>query len=269
LRRQEFALPGEESRVATGRPSRKTSVLKAPAQPNRSLVGGLECLDYLVAAEAPVGSREIAREMNLEHTRANRLLGTLAFMGLAERTGGRKYVPGPALHVLAAMSLRGSRLLSVALAPLEKLAARLPEFSVALGVLWRRQVVYLYFRRPGRSAEVAIGGERLFPAEQSSIGQVLLAERSPQEIGKLYADRPAREVRAILRGVRAATRQAYALVDGRSLGVAVGSPAVAGLAIAGEVQRSELRKLVAMIGGTAAAIAAALAAGSVSEEGEP
>jgi len=254
--------------MTTGHGLRNDPALKAPAQPNRSLVGGIECLEYLVAADSPVGSREVAREMSLEHTRANRLLGTLAFMGLAERTPGRKYVPGPALHVLSAMSLRGSRLLSVALPRLEGLAARLPEFSVALGVLWRCQVVYLYFRRPGRNAEVAIGSERLFPAEQSSIGQVLLAEREPEEIRELYAHRPAGDVRAILTEIATAAGRGYALVGGKTLGVAVGSPAVAGLAIAGKFQRGELGNLVEMIAGTADAIAAALAAGDPCQKGE-
>jgi DNA-binding IclR family transcriptional regulator len=243
------------------KPKRSADGSALPAQPNRSLVGGLECLEYLVAADNPVGSREVAREMDLEHTRANRLLGTLAFMGLAERTSDRKYVPGPALHVLAAMSLRGSRLLSVALPHLEKLAAELPEFSVALGVLWRQRVVYLYFHRPGELPEVAIGGERLFPAERSSIGQVLLAGREREEVRGLYRDRPAKQVAEILREVKTAGKRGYAFVNGRTLGVAVGSPAVAGLAIAGKVDRRKLKGLVQTVGRTAGAIAADLAAG--------
>jgi DNA-binding IclR family transcriptional regulator len=217
---------------------------KGPAQPNRSLVGGLECLEYLAGAGRPVGSREAARALGLEPTRANRLLGTLAWMGLAERTADRKYTAGSGLHVLAAMSLRGSRLLSTAAPHLARLGDELPGFSVALGVLWRRQVVYLYFAGPGEDARVAIASRDLFPAEKSSIGQVLLAGMGEGAVRELYADREAGEVERLTGELEGVRREGYALVNERTLGIAVGEPAVAGIALAGVTNEEDRTRLV-------------------------
>jgi DNA-binding IclR family transcriptional regulator len=207
--------------------------LSLPAQPNQSLLSGMECLHSLVACGHPVGSREIARELDIEPTRANRLLGTLAYMGLAQKTADGKYTPGSGLHVLAAMSLQGSKLLSAALPHLDKLSENQPNCSVALGVLWRRQVVYLYFSKPGQEARVAIASQGLYPAELSSIGQLMLAEKSTKEIRQLFKDRPASEVKTILNEIRTAKKQGFAFLGNRTLGVAIGSPVIAGLALAG------------------------------------
>jgi len=59
-----------------------------PAQPNLSLINGLTCLQELIASPSLVGSRELARRLGLEPTRVNRLLGTLAQLGLAEPSAG-------------------------------------------------------------------------------------------------------------------------------------------------------------------------------------
>src|SRR5450432_664771 len=109
-----------------------------PAQPNQSLANGIACLQALTAAEDAIGSRELARRLGLEPTLANRLLGTLAELGLAERTPERKYRPGPGIHVLAAQSLRGSGLLQAALPVIRGLLDE--GLAVALGVLWRSDV---------------------------------------------------------------------------------------------------------------------------------
>ena len=230
--------------MAIGYRSRKNPETRPPAQPNRSLAGGLDCLGTLVAAERPVGSRELARELGLDPTRVNRLLGTLAHLGLAERTAGRKYVPGPGLHVLAAMSLRGSRLLSAAMPHLAALGAELPGYSVALGVLWRRHVAYLYFAGPGEEPQVAIASRDLFPAEKSSIGLVMLAGRERKEVRELFKDRPAAEGKELLGRVQSTRKRGWALVAGRTLGVPVGDPPVAGLALAGKVNARNRARLV-------------------------
>ncbi len=228
---------------------------KGPAQPNRSLVGGLDCLAYLASVGRPVGSREAARELGLEPTRANRLLGTLAWMGLAERTADRKYTPGAGLHVLAAMSLRGSRLLGAAVPHLGRLGERFADCSVALGVLWRRHVVYLYFAGPGEDARVAVASRDLFPAEQSSIGRVLLARMNDAEIRDLYAGGETGLPEGLLDEINEIRDRDWALVNERTLGVALGDPPFAGLAIAGPGMAGETETRVAVLRETAAAIA--------------
>jgi DNA-binding IclR family transcriptional regulator len=137
------------------------------------LLHGIQCLQWLASAGRPVGSRELSRLLRVEHTRVNRALGTLQELGLAARTADRKYRPGPALHVFAAQSLRGSGLLAAALPHLRELHGE--NLTVALGVLWEKQVCYLVHARPGQAMDESIGRHELWPAETSSLGLVLLA----------------------------------------------------------------------------------------------
>jgi DNA-binding IclR family transcriptional regulator len=204
-----------------------------PAQPNQSLQCGIECLLELASTSEPVGSREMARRLDQEHTRVNRLLGTLAHLGLAERTPDRKYAPGPGVHMLAALSLRGSKLLKCALPHIRDLMERTGE-RIALGVLWRDHVCYLYHGGPDEPLEAAIAQENLFPAEQSSIGLVLLAARADgrNRLGKIRRD-------------------GFALSPTRSLAVPVGDPPIAGLAVSGRVQANQVQYLVKELRDTA------------------
>ncbi|HEX3133404.1 MAG TPA: helix-turn-helix domain-containing protein [Planctomycetota bacterium] len=155
-----------------------TEVCHVTAQPNQSLGRGLEVLHALCGAEGPIGSRELSRRLGMEHTRVNRLLGTMAALGLAERTADRRYRPGPAVHVLAASSLRSSGLLQAALPIIRELHAE--GFGAALGVLWRDQVCYLYHGKPNQPLERGLAGHQLFPAAWSSIGTILRAQTDPE-----------------------------------------------------------------------------------------
>jgi DNA-binding IclR family transcriptional regulator len=223
---------------------------KTPAQPNRSVQDGLECLWQLVAEARPVGSRELARMMEMEPTRANRMLGTLAAMGLAAQTPDRKYVAGPGIHVLAAMSLRGSHLLDAAGRPMQKLVENTGG-RVALGVLWRRRVCYLFHGRPDRAPLASVAGHNLYPAERSSIGKVLLAAHTEDVIKERFAEQDV-DVAQLLTELREVRRLGYAVnrEDGRaqSIAVAVGRPAVAGLAVMCDVTDQNRNELLAALG---------------------
>ena len=131
---------------------------QGPAQPNQSLAHGLSCLQMVVSAGEPIGSRELARALGLEHTRVSRLLGTLAMLGLTEKTADSKYQPGPAIHVLAAQSIQGSRLLTASLPQLKLLQHT--GMDVALGVVWRKHVCYLFYGRSGLALEEGMGAEK-------------------------------------------------------------------------------------------------------------
>ncbi len=168
------------------------------AQPNQSLGHALTCLIGLTDAGGPVGSRELARRLGMEHTRVNRLLGTLADLGLAERDAERKYRPGPGIHGLAAGALRGSGLLQAALPEIRALHAA--GCGVALGLLWLGRVVYLYHGRPQGALEDNLAAHVPWDPQDSSIGKVLTSGAP------------------------------YATVTG-SLAVPIGAPAIAGLAV--------------------------------------
>jgi DNA-binding IclR family transcriptional regulator len=230
-----------------------------PAQPNQGLIDGLACLQGLASGAGPVGSRELARRLGLEPTRVNRLLKTLAHLGIAAQTADRRYVPGPGMHVLAAQSLFGSGLIRQAVGPLEELH-RLG-LAVALGVLWRREVCYLYHALPGAAPATALGRVGLYPAERSGIGLALLATRPDDAVRALYADRgPAgfgstdtligelRRFRA--EGVAVATRETHDV----SVGVPLGEPAYAAVALAGAITHDRIPHLADVLRSTAAAI---------------
>lgn len=191
------------------------------AQPNQSLGHGLEVLHVLCGAEGPIGSRELARRLGMEHTRVNRLLGTMATLGLAERTADRRYRPGPAVHVLAASGLRSSGLLQAALPVIRELHAE--GFGVALGVLWRDQVCYLYHGKPNQPLERGLAGHQLFPAAWSSIGTILTAQNDPA----LAAEKE----RGWVWVVPPRNPDLPNAPPGGSMAAPVGSPVVAGLAI--------------------------------------
>ena len=235
-----------------------------PSQPNQALIDGLAVLQALAMSESPIGSREMGRTLNIEPTRANRLLRTLAHLGMASQTVGRKYVPGPAMHVLSAQSLHGSGLVRNAIGPLQQLARF--NLVVALGVLWRDQVCYLYHADPGMLPAVAVGRVGLYPASRSGIGQALLAWMDTDDVRSLYenASVPGHTsidclidelVRVRSRGW---SRGAAEDPDGAAtIGVAVGSPAYAAIALAGAIDDSYINEYVAALQNAAKQIEAA------------
>ncbi len=160
---------------------------KPNAQPNQSLIDGIATLQALAVSPEPVGNRELARQLGFNPTRVNRLLKTLAYLGIARQTANRKYTAGPGMHVLAAQSLHASRIMQDALPVLEEL--RRFGLTIALGVLWRDSVSYLFHAPPGMTTTQGIGRIGLLPATSSGIGMALLAQRDDAHIEELFADR--------------------------------------------------------------------------------
>lgn len=147
---------------------------KPRSQPSQSLIDGITTLQALASSLEPIGCRELARMLELDVTRVNRLLRTLAFLGIARQTANREYTAGPGMHVLAAQSLFASGLVRRALPGLE--ALRRFGHTVAMGVLWRDSVSYMFHAPPGIKASGGLGRIGLLPATTSSIGMALLAE---------------------------------------------------------------------------------------------
>jgi DNA-binding IclR family transcriptional regulator len=154
------------------------------AQPNQSLIDGIRTLQALASAQEPVGCRELGRQLGLHSTKVNRLLRTLAHLGIARQTAGRKYTAGPGMHVLAAQSLFASGLLQRALPHLQ--ALRRFGHTVAMGVLWTDQVSYLFHAPPGIEATGGLGRIGLLPATTSGIGMMLLSKLPDEDVRDLY-----------------------------------------------------------------------------------
>lgn len=235
-----------------------------PAQPNQSLIDGLSVLQALTEAAEPLGTTELARQLGFEVTRVNRLLKTLAHLGLARQTGDRRYLIGPGIHALAAQALHASGLLGRAFPHLQALLAH--GHTVALGVLWRDQVSYLF--HSGKDFTVAAGlrARGVYPASRSSIGMVLLAARSDEDVRQLYhgrsdIERFGADIDALLAELATVRAQGFARIDGRlhkgtdiTMAVPVGRDPVAALAFSGLYDQAEEKKLLAVLRAAAAII---------------
>ncbi len=224
-----------------------------PAQPNRSLTDGIAILGQLCARGNPVGTRELARAMGWEPTRANRLLGTLRDLGLAEQDAERRYRPGPGVHLLAAQCLHGSGLLAAALPVLRQLQHA--DIGWSLGVLWNGNVSYLIWAKAGQPIEEGLYRHTMFPAEKSAIGKVLeaytpgIAARNPEsELSEARRTGWAVQHNPDHTGSVAVTIP----------GPVDGAPPVAGLSAMADLVTYPPKKIAAMLLPAAHAIAAAM-----------
>ncbi|WP_434661109.1 IclR family transcriptional regulator [Klebsiella sp. MISC125] len=155
------------------------------SQPNQSLIDGIRCLQYLVSSDRAIGCRELARLMDINPTRVNRLLMTMAAIGLTTQDEQRRYLPGPGIHALAAQAIRGSTLFSKALPLLEAYAPK--DIVVAMGVLWEDQVIYIFHSRPGSHISQALAGFHMMSASQSVIGLALLAAEDDEALSQRFS----------------------------------------------------------------------------------
>ncbi len=238
---------------------------KLPAQPVQGLIDGLAVLQELSSRRGETSCTDLSRCLDMELTRVNRILKTLDYLGLARRTKNRRYCPGPGMHVLAIQSLLGSGLLSLSLPELRSL--RRFGHTVALGVLWRDTVSYLYHHNKGMSDDEALGRLSLFPATRSSVGMALLADKPWEEVAQLYDG--ATEIPGFPKGLTslektlAETRErGWGSVTGEdgivSLAVTIGSPAFAAIALSGKIAPDDIARHVAELRSVAERIEAGL-----------
>ena len=229
---------------------------KLNAQPNQSLIDGITTLQALATSPEPVGCRELARRLNADPTKINRLLKTLAYLGIARQTANRKYTAGPGMHVLAAQSLFASGLIRRALPVLEGL--RRFGHTVALGVLWGDSVSYLFHAPPGIEASRGLGRIGLLPATTSGIGMVLLSELDDEEVRELYKDHQdipmfPEGIDQLLVKLAEVRCLGYARVhvaderDHHVVAVSTGDPAHAGIALSGWIPEASTEELVAAL----------------------
>lgn len=162
------------------------------AQPNQSIIHGITCLQTLAASPVPVGCRELARQVGLPPMTVNRILRTLMFMGMVVQNEKKSYLPGPAIHILAAQSIHGSLLMNKALPVIEDY---LPvNHIVSVGVLWGDKVSYLIHALPDHSFSHSLLNNHLFDVTQSTIGIMLLSRMSDDEILALLGEERFEEI---------------------------------------------------------------------------
>lgn len=203
------------------------------SQPNQSLIDGITCLQSLATADEPVRGRELARQLELDPTKVNRLLRTLKSMGFAVQDEHRAYLPGPGIHVLASQAMHGSALFRHALPVMEEI---LPApHIVALGALWKDKVSYLFHANPDSSLTSGIGAYQLYDACHSSIGQVLLATEDDAAVLDRLGKERFKRMQPKLEKVRCEGFAVRKDIDTGeySIAVPVGKPAQVGLAFSG------------------------------------
>ena len=162
---------------------------------------------------------EVARATGLTRAAARRFLLTLVKLGYV-RNDGREFSLRPRVLELGYAYLSGLALPEVAAPHMEELVARLHESS-SISVLDGGQIVYVVRVPTKRIMTVAISVGTRFPAYATSMGRVLLAQLSDDELERYLAEAtferltsctvtsPAR-LRTI---VRETARQGYAIVD--------------------------------------------------------
>ncbi|MGL6260097.1 helix-turn-helix domain-containing protein [Vibrio sp. WXL103] len=150
------------------------------AQVNQSVIDGIVCLQELASSKSPVGPKELAARLGINETKVIRLLGTLKLMGMVEQNSQRKYTCGPGVQLLAAQSYHSSPLFRAAV----KVAMHnnYNDRILAVGLLWRNSVVYMYHAMPEQEPAEGIGGYHLVDVADSCIGQALLAVSSDDNI---------------------------------------------------------------------------------------
>jgi IclR family pca regulon transcriptional regulator len=129
---------------------------------------------------------EVARATGLTRAAARRFLLTLVKLGYV-RSDGREFSLRPRVLELGYAYLSGLTLPEVAAPHVEELVARLRESS-SISVLDGHQIVYVVRVPTKRIMTVAISVGTRFPAYATSMGRVLLAALSEDDLSRYLAE---------------------------------------------------------------------------------
>lgn len=213
---------------------------KLPAQKVNGLIDGIEVLQELAMAGEAISGKAIADKLELNPVRVNRLLKTLDYLGLAHRDSSRRYSIGSAMHVLAAQSMAASGLLARSLPQLQELGKL--NKVVALGVLWKDQVCYLYHNSNPADFNAGLSRVKLYPVLDSSIGVALLSQLDEMQLKLTLGKRYTEKVKKMLNKVSKNGFAALKHHDHISLAMPIGKPAYAALAISNIKNKDEQEK---------------------------
>ncbi len=162
---------------------------------------------------------EVARATGLTRAATRRFLLTLVQLGYV-RSDGREFSLRPRVLELGYAYLSGLALPEIASPHLEELVATVRESS-SISVLDGDHIVYVARVPTKRIMTVAISVGTRFPAYATSMGRVLLAAMSPDELDRYLAlanldaltGRTVTDREGLRAVIRDAARQGYAVVD--------------------------------------------------------
>src|SRR5260221_6410580 len=202
----------EEASTSAGTQARDSDFVQ-------SLDRGLAVIRAFGPGRERLSLSEVARETGLTRAAARRFLLTLVKLGYV-RSDGREFSLLPRVLELGYAYLSGLALPEVAEPHLEELSAKLHESS-SISVLDGHHIVYAARAATKRIITVAISVGTRFPAFAASMGRVLLAALSPEELDKYLADatfqafteRTVTDPDQLIEIVREVRRQGYSVVD--------------------------------------------------------
>jgi DNA-binding IclR family transcriptional regulator len=162
-----------------------TSPQLMPRQPNKSLIDGLKILQYVISFPDGIGVGAVAKELGINVVKVHRLLRTLAAGGYLRQIKGRKYAPGSAVSVLAAQALQSTGFVRNVYPLLNELHKE-TGMLLAYGMLWNRQVAYLYHAKPEVQGGMGLAGHTVVEAADSRLGLIMLAGLSRGDLESRY-----------------------------------------------------------------------------------
>jgi IclR family transcriptional regulator, pca regulon regulatory protein len=150
-----------------------------------SFARGLSVIRALASLQAPLSLREVAEATDMSRPAARRFLLTLEELGYARSENGR-FALTPRVLELGYSYLAGLRLPDIAMAHIEQLAAQLEE-AVAVVALDGTDIVYIARVPSRRVMRLHIEVGTRFPAHLTSMGRVLLANLSEEDLAEYSA----------------------------------------------------------------------------------
>jgi DNA-binding IclR family transcriptional regulator len=188
----------------------------------------------MLQLEGPLSVSQVAERLGVARSTAHRLLGMLVYRDFAVQDLDRAYRVGPVLELAAHSQSSTSRLRWAALPHLSRLVDLLDE-SANLTVRTGDTVRFIASVESSQALRVGSREGMVFPAHRTTAGLLLLADLSPDQLARLYADegrgglgraedRP--DLRALRTDLARVRRNGFALNQGRSERgvVAVGVP---------------------------------------------
>lgn len=185
----------------------------------QSLERGLSVITSFSAERPRQTLAAVARETGLTRATARRLLLTLVELGYV-RTDGKLFELTPRVLDIGYSFISSLNVQEIAQPYLEAFSERVRESS-SVAVLDDCDIVYVARVPTARIMTVAIGLGSRFPAYQTSMGRVLLAELSDDEAVEIYrrsdtsraTDRTVESADALVESLVAVRRCGFAVVD--------------------------------------------------------
>jgi IclR family transcriptional regulator, pca regulon regulatory protein len=193
-----------------------SAVTIEPADFVTSFARGLSVIRALASLQGPLSLREVAEATDMSRPAARRFLLTLVELGYARSENGH-FELTPRVLELGYSYLAGLRLPEIAMAHIEALAAQLQE-SVAVAALDGTDIVYVARVPSQRVMRLHIEVGTRFPAHLTSMGRVLLADLSDEELAEYcaaadFSRGTIADCGALAAELRRVRKQGYSLVE--------------------------------------------------------